>query len=370
MKRKKVVFFGGRMIMGGLEMVLKNLVDELARFEDLEIVVCARVKEPYFLDWFAANADRIKLHNSQFFRIRHPRRGLVGKLAYRLWGASADRYVKRILADADIVVDFVSSWNYKLVKNFSGRKIVWVHPGFGSIMRTLNIADILKYDDIVCLTKSCLDDFVSVFPEHSENITNIYNTVPYRNILAKAQNQSAPTGKYFVSVTRLDWDKDVSTLLAGFDRFWRDNGRPDVRLYVVGEGPLRDQMQAIAENMESHNQIVFTGKIPEPYAYMRNSLAHILSSMAEGLPTVLIEAAAAGALNIASDCKSGPGEILMRGSAGLLFTPGNWEELARLMADVYFGRVDRDGLIANANAGLTRFDAENVVPRVRELLIK
>ena len=77
-----------------------------------------------------------------------------------------------------------------------------------------------------------------------------------------------------------------------------------------------------------------------PFVYMKNALVNVLSSYGEGLPTVLIESAAVDTLNIASDCKYGPREILLNGDGGLLFEPGNVEQLAKCFDDVYNKKID------------------------------
>ncbi len=168
---------------------------------------------------------------------------------------------------------------------------------------------------------------------------------------------------------RLGRDKDHITLMLGFDKFWRENGRPDVRLYIVGDGDRKNLLEMLHSELESRDQIIFTGTINEPFGYMRGAIAHVLSSPSEGLPTTLIEAAACGTLNIASDCKSGPREILMNGDAGILFTPGDFEELARIFADVYNKKINAKPMIEIARKNLCRFDAKVTAAAAAEFLV-
>ena len=101
---------------------------------------------------------------------------------------------------------------------------------------------------------------------------------------------------------------------------------------------------------------------------MKNAVANVLSSRGEGLPTVLIESAAVGTLNISSNCKCGPREILLAGRAGLLFEPGNAAQLAKCMCDVYNKKVNVKSMIKKSTDALNRFDAETIVGQIISLI--
>ena len=135
-------------------------------------------------------------------------------------------------------------------------------------------------------------------------------------------------------------DKDIITVLNGFNVFWLSNKKPNIKLIIVGDGNKANDYKKYANNLESSKQIVFVGATKNPFGYMKNARANILSSFSEGLPTVLIESMILGTLNIASDCKCGPREILLNGDGGMLFQPGNVSDLAKCMTDVYNKNVD------------------------------
>jgi glycosyltransferase involved in cell wall biosynthesis len=67
---------------------------------------------------------------------------------------------------------------------------------------------------------------------------------------------------------------------------------------------------------------------------MKRSDVFVLSSLWEGLPTVLIEAMYLGAPIVSSDCPSGPAEILENGKWGKLVPVGDSDALARAVVDV------------------------------------
>jgi glycosyltransferase involved in cell wall biosynthesis len=81
------------------------------------------------------------------------------------------------------------------------------------------------------------------------------------------------------------------------------------------------------KKLNLENYIIFLGKKNNPYIWMKNSKAFILSSKYEGLPTVLIEALILDVPSISSNCLTGPVEILENGKYGELFNIGNLKEL-------------------------------------------
>lgn len=170
------------------------------------------------------------------------------------------------------------------------------------------------------------------------------------------------------AVSRLSGDKDIITLLNAFDEFWILNNKPDVKLVLVGNGDRTNFYKKYAYELKSKKQILFVGSTNNPYVYMKYALAHILSSYGEGFGLVLIEAMVVGALNIASNCKYGPREILLDGRGGLLFEPGDVCALAKHMTDVYNNAVDVKKMIAESTKALKRFDSKAIIKEIKFLI--
>lgn len=114
---------------------------------------------------------------------------------------------------------------------------------------------------------------------------------------------------------RLREQKDFSTLLRAFSLVRRE--RP-CRLMILGEGELRPQLEAEVTELGLQADVLLPGFVPNPYPYMRAAALFVLSSRWEGLPTVLVEAMACGTPVVATDCPSGPAEILEDGHFGRL----------------------------------------------------
>lgn len=142
----------------------------------------------------------------------------------------------------------------------------------------------------------------------------------------------------FVAAGRLRPQKDFPTLLRAFSHV---RAKRPVRLLILGEGPERERLEALARELELTGDVSLPGATANPYAYMARSTAFILSSRWEGLPTVLIEAMSCGAPVIATDCPSGPREILAGGRYGALVPVGDVHALAAAMDAALDGKLAR-----------------------------
>jgi glycosyltransferase involved in cell wall biosynthesis len=165
-----------------------------------------------------------------------------------------------------------------------------------------------------------------------------------------------------LSVGRLTRQKDFGTLVRAF-RQVRD-GRP-ARLMLLGEGEQRPLLEALIEELGLAEDVQIMGFLLNPYPYYGAADLFVLSSLWEGLPTVLLEAMVFGLPIVSTDCPSGPAEILDGGRLGELVPREDPSALARALAAALPPagarlRRDYDNLLA--------YDAERVVDRYSLLL--
>lgn len=92
----------------------------------------------------------------------------------------------------------------------------------------------------------------------------------------------------------------------------------DCRVLILGEGPLREKLQNRIDALGLSSRVDLVGFVKDPAEYLILSSLFVLSSKWEGLPTVVIEALATGTKILATDCPSGPNEILVNGKYGEL----------------------------------------------------
>jgi glycosyltransferase involved in cell wall biosynthesis len=163
-----------------------------------------------------------------------------------------------------------------------------------------------------------------------------------------------------LSVGRLTSAKDVPNLLQAFARL---RATLPARLLVYGEGEERARLEALVRRLGVGADVALAGYTENPYAAMANADMFVLSSRREGLPTVLLEALLLGTPVVATDCPSGPREILEGGRLGRLVPPGDPAALAEAM-----GAALAERRRPARGADLLRYSVDAVADRYLEAL--
>lgn len=171
-----------------------------------------------------------------------------------------------------------------------------------------------------------------------------------------------------VCVARLAPVKGHPVLLDAVARLVRE-GR-DVHLRLVGDGPSRATLEARARELGLDGHVTFAGwrTQDEVRAYLADADAFVLSSFAEGVPVVLMEAMAMEVPCVATHVNGVP-ELIRDGCDGLLVPPADADAVADAVARLL---DDPQGARALGAAGRrrvqTRYDLGTNVARLAALL--
>lgn len=133
------------------------------------------------------------------------------------------------------------------------------------------------------------------------------NPIDYAAIRARAEEQDGdpPADPFVVAAGRLEPQKGFDVLLRAFAV-----AGTQCRLVILGAGTEQANLVALARELQLTDRVCFPGFVANPYPYFRRAGVYALSSRWEGLPTVLLEALAFPLRIVATDCPSGPREIL------------------------------------------------------------
>lgn len=206
----------------------------------------------------------------------------------------------------------------------------WAHRILPPLMRRLYP----RADRILAVGKDVADDLAGLIDMPRDRIAVVYNAVVTPDLLARAECPAehpwfAPGQPPVVlSVGQMSSRKDYPTLIRAFALL---REKTDCRLLILGEGPDRAKLETLVADLSLGDAVSMPGFVPDPMPYLGGCGVFVLSSRSEGLPTVIIEAMAAGARIVGTDGTGGTRELLDDGRLGTLVPVGNPAALAQAL---------------------------------------
>jgi N-acetylgalactosamine-N,N'-diacetylbacillosaminyl-diphospho-undecaprenol 4-alpha-N-acetylgalactosaminyltransferase len=302
MARKRVFFVINSLEGGGAERVFSTVLSRLhgtMAGADLELVLLDRLEEKYEVP---AGITRHVLDCGMSVR-----RSFVG----------LSQMVRR--DRPDLLFSFLSRANcacviagrlFGIPSVISERVHTTSHFATGptALVNKLAVRALYRHASrVVAVSEGVADDLARSFGVSQAKIETIYNPVERDDILAKGalEPQLAIGGPYLVAVGRLVPNKNFQLLLKAFAASGVDS-----RLVILGEGPERESLQALANRLGIGGRVHLPGHVDNPFAIVKRAHAFVSSSNAEGFPNAMVEAMSLGVPVVVTDCDSGPAEIL------------------------------------------------------------
>jgi glycosyltransferase involved in cell wall biosynthesis len=203
-----------------------------------------------------------------------------------------------------------------------------------------------RADALVCVSRGVAEDIIRVTGVDRKRVRVIYNPVIHstlkdlarqpvehpwfaRPACSQAVGRPQPRFRLLLGVGRLTVQKDFRSLLRALKIVRQHH---EARLMILGEGNERSRLECLAKELGVDDYVSMPGIVKNPYAYLARADLFVLSSAWEALPTVLIEALAVGTPVVATDCESGPREILRDGRYGTLVGVGDVAALAKAVS--------------------------------------
>lgn len=160
-----------------------------------------------------------------------------------------------------------------------------------------------------------------------------------------------PSGSLTViSVARLDPQKDPFVLLEAAERVMQS--RPELHLLFVGEGVLRNDIEAWARARGLNKHVHLTGWRSDVAELLRAADCFVLTSRWEGMANAVLEAMAAG-LPVIATAAEGTSEIIEHGRTGILIPPQSSEVLAEQLQSLVASETERNALSSAAQHHVT-----------------
>jgi GalNAc-alpha-(1->4)-GalNAc-alpha-(1->3)-diNAcBac-PP-undecaprenol alpha-1,4-N-acetyl-D-galactosaminyltransferase len=143
--------------------------------------------------------------------------------------------------------------------------------------------------------------------------------------------ESVPIGtrsssRQIIAVGRLTQQKGFDLLIDAFSRI--SSKWPDWCLKILGEGDARAELEAQVARLGLAGRVDLPGQQADAISQISETAVFVLSSRYEGFPNVLVEAMATGRAVVATNCPTGPSDLVESGVNGLLVSPEDPAELA------------------------------------------
>lgn len=235
---------------------------------------------------------------------------------------------------------------------------------FGFLSRLLIRSTYPSARKIIAVSEGVALTLENDFAVERERICVIYNPVDIDRIraLSAMEPEIEVTGDDFVTMGRLVANKNTAMAIRALAA-----SECKGRLIVLGEGPLREELSNLAASLGVADRVRLAGFVANPYAVLARAGCYLLTSNAEGFPNAMLEAMASGLPVIATDCPSGPAEILQVslegesggcafGRGGALVAMDDAAAMARCMDRL----ADPDASARCVAEGLARVDAFSV----------
>jgi len=240
--------------------------------------------------------------------------------------------------------------------------------GIGAVVHTEHSHDVLDGNRRLRLIERLLTRFTSATTCVTEEVSQYLSTqvgIPTRRLTVlpngvdtDAFAPGAPDpgliadlglegGRVVGTVGRLDPLKDQATLLKAFAVV--RSALPDAKLVIVGDGPLRSELEELAVQIGVQGAVRFVGTRGDVADILRAFDVFVLSSTHEGLPLALLEAMSTG-LPVVATAVGGVPRVVEHTASGFLCPPGDVDALAGLVVQLLKDSRLRAAVGQNARA--------------------
>jgi glycosyltransferase involved in cell wall biosynthesis len=312
----KLAFFLQDLAGGGAERVMLTLAGGFAdRGDDVDLVL-VRAEGPCLAD-VPANVRVVTLGTGRtaysiprlagYLRRERPQALLSALVHVNIAAILATRLCGR---KPRVVI----TEHNQIARNAARARSRVIRFAHGAVSRLYPLAD-----EIVAVSRGVAESLVAYSGLDERRVRVIHNPVVTPGLREKALAETthpwfgAGQPPVVLGAGRLTAQKDFLNLLRAFAILRQER---QAKLIILGEGSERAALQDAVRAFGLAEDVDLPGFAANPYAYMARAAVFALSSAWEGLPTVLIEAMACGTPVVATDCESGPADILLGGRFG------------------------------------------------------
>ena len=312
---KKVALLTHGIGTGGAERVISRLSKILLDKCELYLIL------------FDASIQEYEIHCPVIDMKMPAEAGVLSKFSLAFKRTAALRKIKKQY-NFDVVISFLDSPNIVnlLSKDKKNKTAVSIrnysdlensNSLVGKILRMGTKLLYKRADAVIPVTKVIAQSYHKNYGVKEKKLKVIYNPYDITSIEKSAKEELNEEHQEFFSngfiissVGRFAYQKGYWHLIKAFYLARKEN--QELKLCIIGDGKGREKTQKLIKDLGIEDHVLLCGRQENPFKFVAKSDLYVLSSLFEGFPNVLAEAMTVGCPVIATDCKSGPREILYR----------------------------------------------------------
>ena len=369
MGKEQLIFLIPSLAGGGAERVASTLLPYLARHFELTLALLEdRRSYPVPTEVPVVSFSRpLNSHTAHVIRIPYHILALA-----RLIRRHRARVVLSFIEQANIINILAAciAGHQAVISQRTNPRQQYEGKGLlGKVISQISARLYPKADRIIAVSDGVKEIIISDYKLDARRIAVIPNPVDTASVaeLSKKETSVALPDDYLIHVGRLNVKtKAHDTLLNAYKKI--NSFHPDLKLILVGDGLDKEQIEAMIKDLDLSESVILAGWQENVYAFMARAKALVLCSRYEGWPNVLVEAMACGCPVIATDCQTGPREILSNSEYGLLVPVDDLEALTHSMQKLLTDESRRVYFQEQGRKRAQDFDLEQIGPKYVRLL--
>lgn len=359
--KKKYLFAINDLSMGGAEVGLVDVINELSKTESVDLVLLR--KQGPLLEKVNKNVSIYEILNKDYSKLKRK----IYHILYFMGGIFTKYvYKKTIKCEYEIEVAYIEGYPAIFIANSTNDesvKIASIRVGlknhrlkaekipFG-LWHLKNAYN--KMDKIYTVSNETTKEFIEKFPKCKYKTSTIYTYFNVDEMNNKANDKTEfkfdSKCTNFLAVGRFNEQKAYLRLVEAFDEVYKKN--KNSRLHILGKNDTEYGQKVIAliKEKKLEDKIILHGIIKNPYPYIKHCDCLVSSSLYEGYPRVINEALALKKLCIGTNV-TGTKEALHNGKMGLLVEDSK-EGIVKGMLEV----INNKNIIDNYKVEINKFD--------------
>ncbi len=224
----------------------------------------------------------------------------------------------------------------------------------------------LRADAMTCVSKDMVNQYKKIFSNTKQ--VYAYNVVKTDNIEIKFKENISHkwfkkrSGHLIVASGMLAKWKGFDDLIKAANIL--NNKDFNFKLVIIGKGPEKKNLNQLIKSFKLQKKVMILKPVMNIFKYFYNSDIFVLSSRVEGMPNVMIEAMMCGCTIVATNCPTGPREILGENEFGYLSKVNNPKDLSQNIIKSFKKKIS----IKKTKKILEKFSTEKVIKRHFTLL--